>query len=129
MRDAAALARSFLSAIERRDAEACRSMMAPGIEMIFPGGVRHTAIEALFAASAKKYRFVGKTITCVDGFDEGDRSIVYVAGTLHGTWADGGDFDGIRFIDRFEVREGLIVRQDVWNDSAIFRPPPADAAV
>ena len=122
MSDPAALAQRFLSAVERRDAAACTSMMAPEIEMVFPGGVRHGSIEALFASSATRYRSVGKTITQIEAFDGGDRSIVYVSGTLHGIWLNGQDFDGIRFIDRFEILNGLIVRQEVWNDSAIFRP-------
>ena len=122
MSDAAALAQRFLSAIERRDAAACASMMAPEIEMVFPGGVLHRSVEALFASSAKRYRSVGKTITRIDAFDDGDRSIVYVSGTLYGTWLNGEDFDDVRFIDRFEIRNGLIIRQEVWNDSAIYRP-------
>ena len=122
MSEAAALARQFLSAVERRDAAACTSMMAPGTEMVFPGDMRHGSIEALFTSSAKRYRSVGKTITRIDAFDDGDRSIVYVSGVLHGTWLNGQDFDGVRFIDRFEIRDGLIIRQEVWNDSAIYRP-------
>ena len=122
MSDAAALAQRFLAAVERRDAAACASMMVPEIEIIFPGDVRHGSIEALFASSAKRYRSVGKTITRIDAFDDGDRSVVYVSGTLHGTWLNGQDFDAVRFIDRFEIRNGLIVRQEVWNDSAIYRP-------
>ena len=122
MSDSAALAHRFLSAIEKRDAAACASMMAHDIEMVFPGGVRHGSVEVLFASSASRYRSVGKTITLIDAFDDGDRSVVYVSGTLHGTWLNGQDFDGIRFIDRLEIQDGLIIRQEVWNDSAIFRP-------
>jgi hypothetical protein len=48
---------------------------------------------------------------------------VYVRGTLHGRWRDGSAFDGVRFIDRFEIRDGLIVRQDVWNDAGELRNP------
>ncbi len=43
---------------------------------------------------------------------------VYCFGTLGGEWPDGTAFDGIRFIDRFELQGGLITRQDVWNDMA-----------
>jgi len=39
-------------------------------------------------------------------------------GTLYGEWSDGTPFEGNRYIDRFVVRDGLIVSQDVWNDSA-----------
>jgi len=27
-------------------------------------------------------------------------------------------FEGVRFVDRFEVAGGLLTRQDVWNDLA-----------
>jgi hypothetical protein len=40
---------------------------------------------------------------------------------LQGTWLQGAPFEGIRFIDRMEVRDGLITRQDVWNDLAEHR--------
>ena len=44
--------------------------------------------------------------------------MVYARGTLNGAWLDGSPFNGIRFIDRFEVRAGKITRQEVWNDLA-----------
>ena len=47
-----------------------------------------------------------------------DETIVYSLGTLYGEWPDGTPFEGNRYIDRFVVRDGLIVSQDVWNDSA-----------
>ena len=122
MSDAADVAQRFLSAVEQRDAAACKSMMAPEIEMVFPGGVHHHSIEALFASSAKRYRAVGKTITRIEAYDDGGLSIVFLAGTLHGIWLNGQAFDGVRFIDRLEIRDGLITRQEVWNDSAIYRP-------
>ena len=33
----------------------------------------------------------------------------------------GACFEGIRFIDRFEVIDGKITKQDVWNDMAEVR--------
>ena len=44
--------------------------------------------------------------------------IVYCFGTLNGEWPDGQAFSGIRFIDRFEITQGRITRQQVWNDIA-----------
>ena len=38
-----------------------------------------------------------------------------------GILPDGTPFEGIRFIDRFEVRQGRLSRQDVWNDIAEVR--------
>ena len=33
-------------------------------------------------------------------------------------WIDGTPFEGNRYVDRFVVRGGQIVKMDVWNDSA-----------
>ncbi|MDO7593790.1 MAG: hypothetical protein MUQ90_00250, partial [Burkholderiaceae bacterium] len=56
--------------------------------------------------------FVSHTLTS----DTDSCTVVYARGTLSGNWLDGEPFSGIRFIDRFEVVDGLLVRQDVWND-------------
>ena len=45
-------------------------------------------------------------------------TIVYSLGTLYGAWPDGASFEGNRYVDRYVVRDGLIVRMEVWNDSA-----------
>jgi len=47
-----------------------------------------------------------------------DEAIVYNIGALYGEWPDGTAFDGNRYVDRFVVSRGKIVRMDVWNDSA-----------
>jgi len=44
--------------------------------------------------------------------------VVYNTGTLYGEWPDGTPFEGNRYVDRYTLREGLIVRMEVWNDSA-----------
>jgi hypothetical protein len=33
-------------------------------------------------------------------------------------WPDGTPFEGIRFIDRFTIRDGKLADQLVWNDIA-----------
>ena len=43
-------------------------------------------------------------------------AVVYCYGSLHGEYLDGRVVDGVRFIDRFEIRNGLVCEQDVWND-------------
>ena len=54
------------------------------------------------------------------GSSEGG-AVVHCHGTLSGTFADGAEFQGIRFIDRFTVRDGKLVDQRVWNDMAEVR--------
>ena len=43
---------------------------------------------------------------------------VYQTGTLYGEWLDGTPFEGNRYVDRYVVSHGKIVRMEVWNDSA-----------
>ena len=47
-----------------------------------------------------------------------DETVVYQTGTLYGEWPDGTPFEGNRYVDRYVVRRGKIVRMEVWNDSA-----------
>ncbi len=57
----------------------------------------------------------------MDRFDvcPGEReTVVYSVGSLYGEWPDGTSFDGNRYVDRFVVVDGVIVKMDVWNDSA-----------
>ncbi|MEQ6250839.1 tautomerase family protein [Sulfitobacter sp. HNIBRBA3233] len=115
--DPVTLVRTYLSAMEAREIDLARDMLGAGFAMTFPGGVRMTRLEELIDWAAPRYRFVTKTY---EGFDAlqsgGEAAIVYCRGTLSGEWPDGTPFDGIRFIDRFEVTGGLITLQDVWND-------------
>lgn len=104
--------------MERRDLTAAAALLAPGFTMTFPGGVTMTALEDLVAWSAQRYRFVRKTYAA---FDEAP-GVVHCHGTLSGEWNDGTPFSGIRFIDRFELKDGKLIQQDVWNDMALANP-------
>lgn len=120
--DPVELVRSYLAAMERRDLPAAEEALGVGFVMQFPGAAPMTRLQELVDWAAPRYRFVTKTY---EGFDamqsEGAAAVVYCRGTLSGEWPDGTAFDGIRFIDRFEVEDGRITRQDVWNDIAEVR--------
>ena len=114
--------RCFLAAMEARDLERARSFLAAGFSMVFPGGSCFTSLEELVAWGRGRYRHIGKRF---EGFDEswqGDRSVVYARGTLHGQWPDGTAFEGVRFVDRFEVVGDKLAHQAVWNDLAAHAP-------
>ena len=53
--------------------------------------------------------------------------MIYCFGTLYGELLDGTPYSGIRFIDRFTVRDGKLVDQMVWNDMAEVLGPKLKA--
>lgn len=108
--------RAYLAAMEARELAAAQAALAPGFVMTFPGGVSMSSLKDLVAWSGTRYRRVGKTFERFDSVTTEDAQVVYCFGTLSGEWCDGSTFSDIRFIDRFEVKDGLITRQDVWND-------------
>jgi SnoaL-like domain len=126
--DASALVRQFLDLMERRALDAARQLLAPDFAMQFPGSPVMHRLEQLVERARSSYRDVAKNYQHVDESWTDDGAVVHCSGTLHGHWLDGSAFDGIRFIDRFEVAGGLIRRQDVWNDLALHRPAPATTA-
>lgn len=102
----------FLRLMEARDLAAASALLAPGFRMVFPGGVEMERLEDLVAWSRERYRWVRKTFDRIESTGEA----VWVSGTLAGEWLDGRPFEGIRYVDRFELKNGMIIRQDVWND-------------
>ena len=121
--DPVALVKTFLAAMEARDLDAAQAHLGDGFTMTFPGGVRMTSLDELVAWAKPRYRSVKKTYEAFDTAFSNGRTVVHCHGTLHGEWPDGEPLAGIRFIDRFEIEDGLIMRQDVWNDIAETRGP------
>ncbi|WP_112323621.1 nuclear transport factor 2 family protein [Oceanibium sediminis] len=118
MHPAEGLVRRFLAALEARDLEAARACLSPGLRTVFPATGEMRDLAEVLDWAAPRYQRVGKHLSGFDVLQDGATAIVYCRGTLHGLWPDGQPFDGIRFIDRFEIEGGLITRQDVWNDLA-----------
>lgn len=119
--EASGLVRAFLQKMEARDLAGASAFLAPGFTMHFPGAAPMHRLEELVAWSKPRYQRVGKTYERFDESWDDEATIVYCFGTLHGVWLDGTPFEGIRFIDRFEVVDGLFLRQDVWNDMGEVR--------
>ncbi len=113
------LLRDFLAALERRELTAASALLAPGTVMVFPGDQRYTTLEAMVEASKGRYRRVGKHLDAVEVWERGGGgAVAYVFGTLHGVNLHGVPFEGVRFVDRFEVEGGSITAQQVFNDLA-----------
>jgi hypothetical protein len=116
------IAKAYLAAMEERDLARAATFVSPQAVFIFPGGARRQGLAAIVAGSATRYQFVGKHVEGYDAAMAADGGVnVYVRGTLHGRWLDGSAFEGIRFIDRFAIRDGKIRSQEVWNDAGEVR--------
>jgi phenylpyruvate tautomerase PptA (4-oxalocrotonate tautomerase family) len=113
--------RDFLQAMQSRDLDRAQSFLSPDFRMCFPGGVVMHTLQELTAWAAQRYSHIGKHYEQFEESWQGDVTVVFCHGSLQGTWLDGESFEGIRFIDRMEVRGGQITRQDVWNDLAEHR--------
>ena len=100
---------------ERRYAEA-NAYLGPDCQMLFPGNVVFTDCTEVPVRAASIYRWVKKVFERFDEHQTPEGTVVYNYGGLRGEWLDGELFAGVRYIDRFLVREGRIVDQKVWND-------------
>jgi hypothetical protein len=94
--------------------------MSPDVRITFTGGRGFDDPSGSAAFNARRYAWVKKRFerTDVAAGDSEAETIVYNTGSLYGAWPDGTPFEGNRYLDRFVVRHGKIVRMDVWNDSA-----------
>ncbi|MEM6711005.1 MAG: tautomerase family protein [Pseudomonadota bacterium] len=119
--DGEATVRQFLSHMEARDLDAASAMLGDDFSMTFPGNVAMTRLAELVDWASSRYRAVRKTYERFDTACSNRGLITYCYGTLSGEWLDGDRFDGIRFIDRFEIDGGKLIRQDVWNDMGEMR--------
>jgi hypothetical protein len=107
----------YLDAWAKRDLEEAQRHLGPGFAMTYPGGARFARLEDLVAHLAQRYRGVRKRFERCDEVPAEDGTvIVYCFGTLYGEFVDGRQFEGVRFIDRFTVQNGLLIDHRVWND-------------
>ncbi len=118
---AVALIEAYLNAMEDRDLAAAKAVLSDGFKMLFPGDQIFTTFEELIEWAKPRYRWVKKTYDRFDPLVSDDGIIVYCYGTLYGQWPDGSEFSGIRFIDRFVIKDSKIIDQKVWNDLAEVR--------
>jgi len=118
--DPAAIVEEYLRTLMIPDPEGARRFIAPGLQIVFTGArpMRDPAECAAF--NAERYRWVKKRFehTHVVAGGTPGHAVVYNTGTLYGEWPDGTPFEGNRYVDRYTLRDGLIVRMEVWNDSA-----------
>lgn len=117
---AIAVVEDFLAAVGRGEHDAAGKHLADEAVMIFPGGKRYSTLRELAEASASRYRWVDKHRTEYEAFTDANGDVVvWSMGTLFGENNAGVRYDGVRYVDRFRLRNGKIVEQRVWNDLEI----------
>jgi hypothetical protein len=116
----AAVVDEYLRLLMIPDPDAARRLAAPDLQILFTGGRVMREPTECAAFNAGRYAWVKKRIEAtevVNGATDA-HAVVYSRGTLHGAWPDGTPFEGNRYVDRYVVKNGLIARMEVWNDSA-----------
>ncbi len=122
LQDPCVLVDEFLQHLGNRQLDKVKAMVASDFIMHFPGAEPMHQFEQLIDWSKDRYRSIEKQIESIEALHAaGDETVVYCRGTLAGVWPDGTHFQDIRFIDRFELVNNKITRQDVWNDLAEAR--------
>ncbi|MDX2345729.1 MAG: nuclear transport factor 2 family protein [Legionella sp.] len=110
--------KAFLEASMKPDPEKAFEYMAEGVDITFTGGIKFSHPREASAFNAKRYNWVKKKLGSFDVSIEDAIVTVYSFGSLYGEWPDGTEFENNRYIDRFIIEDGKIVKMDVINDSA-----------
>ena len=116
---AVAMVKAFLDASMAPDPDRAATLMAEDVQIIFTGKRQMARVHEVTTFNAGRYRWVKKQPGDFEWMAKSDdHTVVYCTGTLYGCWPDGRQFQGNRYLDRYEVKAGKIIRMDVWNDSA-----------
>ena len=118
LEEAIQIVEAYLDASMIPDPVTAARFIAPDLVFTFTGGRRFDHPRDAAAFNAKRYQWVKKKRERSDASYAQNEVIVYNIGTLYGAWPDGTPFEGNRYVDRFVIRDNLIVKMDVWNDSA-----------
>ncbi len=102
------------------DPETARQYIASRLEIVFTGNRPMQDPAECAAFNKSRYKWVKKKFDRADVVAGGtpEETVVYQIGTVYGEWPDGTPFAGNRYVDRYVLRGGKIVRMEVWNDSA-----------
>jgi hypothetical protein len=122
--DAGGIVNEFLRLSMIPDPQSAAKFTSADLQLTFTGKRTMRSPADCTKFNASRYKWVKKSIERTDVVlpspEEAARgeTIVYSIGTLYGEWPDGKPFEGNRYVDRFVVKGGLIIKMDVWNDSA-----------
>jgi len=110
----------YLRLCEERNLSEAAKYLAKDVQLTFPGGAVFRDLPTMVADGVRRYESVRKHRT---EFFVGSRAsdgaeTCISTGTLDGSTLWGTTFTGVRYLDLFVIRNGLIHEQYVWNDLA-----------
>lgn len=119
-RDPIRIVDDYLQLCEDRRLDEAATYLAEGARLVFPGRRVFADLASMVEHGAGRYEGLRKNRTdFVTGTRHGDGATVCISsGTLEGRTLDGATFSGIRYVDMFVLKDGLICEQQVWNDLA-----------
>ena len=102
------------------DPVAAKAFVGPEFDITFTGGRKMKGPAEATAFNKSRYKWVKKKFERTEVVANGtsEETVVYSIGTLYGEWPDGTPFSGNRYVDRYVLSHGKIVKMSVWNDSA-----------
>lgn len=117
---AKAIVEAYLERSMVPDPEGARAYVSDDFDITFTGGRKFAGPHQTAGFNAKRYKWVKKKFIRTDAaYDAATGDVhVYNTGYLYGEWHDGTAFETNRYMDKFIVRDGKLIRTDVWNDSA-----------
>jgi len=115
------IARDFLDALDRRDLGAATALLAPQFGMRVTGGHRFTSLADFANYAATRYAAMRKSGRQYDACDAALGVVVYAHGTMSGEWRDGGQFQDVRWVDRFLIQNGRIMELQTLSEIGEFR--------
>ena len=114
--------KNFLDAMSRRDFATMEKLMAPEFKMTVSGGHVFKHPREFAAQSGKRQKSARKTTDRYDEIPIPNGGVVFAMGSMAREWLNGETYAGVRYIDRFEIKDGKIVDMNVWSDMSEFRP-------
>lgn len=117
---AAQVVSRFINAVNARDAESARTLLATGAELVFPGGNTFRDVGGFLEWTKGRYKNATYRYERIEELSADGDVVVYAAGTIDGELNDGSMFSGVRCLDRFQIHDGLISRKEAWSDMADF---------
>lgn len=122
MPSAVDVVKTFLDAMGKRDFAAMETVMAPNFKMTVTGGSVFSHPREFAAQSRGRQKSAIKTTDRYDEIPTATGAIVYSIGSMAGEWNNGTTYQGVRYIDRFEIVNGKIADMNVYSDMSEFRP-------